>query len=68
MYTRRLSGSIVLLTAVACALERAVAVQVTGAVEQPLTLNAGEWAKVPRASVTTTSDGQETTLGDYTKY
>ncbi|HYO80926.1 MAG TPA: molybdopterin-dependent oxidoreductase [Bryobacteraceae bacterium] len=36
------------------------AVQVSGAVKQPLTLTAGELAKMPRATVRTTADGIET--------
>src|SRR5215831_20167930 len=36
------------------------AVQVTGAVKQPLTLTADDLAKMPRASVKTTSNGMET--------
>ena len=35
-------------------------VQVTGAVKQPLTLSADDLAKMPRASVHTTSNGMET--------
>lgn len=58
MYTRRLCLSLLLVAALACAQE---AVQVTGAVKQPLTLNPDELAKMPRASVKTTSDGIETT-------
>ena len=36
------------------------AIQVTGAVKQPLTLTADELAKMPRASVKTTGNGMET--------
>jgi DMSO/TMAO reductase YedYZ molybdopterin-dependent catalytic subunit len=36
------------------------AVQVTGAVKQPLTLSADDLAKMPRATVKTTSSGMET--------
>jgi DMSO/TMAO reductase YedYZ molybdopterin-dependent catalytic subunit len=35
--------------------------QITGAVKQPLTLTADDLAKMPRASVHTTSNGMETT-------
>ena len=35
-------------------------VQITGAVKQPLTLTADDLAKMPRASVKTTSSGMET--------
>ena len=35
-------------------------IQVTGAVKQPLTLTAGDLAKMPRASVKTASNGMET--------
>jgi DMSO/TMAO reductase YedYZ molybdopterin-dependent catalytic subunit len=37
-----------------------LAVQVTGAVKQPLTLSADDLAKMPRATVHTTSNGMET--------
>jgi DMSO/TMAO reductase YedYZ molybdopterin-dependent catalytic subunit len=36
-------------------------IQITGAVKQPLTLTADDLAKMPRASVKTTSSGMETT-------
>ena len=35
-------------------------IQITGAVKQPLTLSADDLAKMPRASVRTTSNGMET--------
>src|SRR5580658_7068290 len=35
-------------------------IQITGAVKQPVTLTANDLAKMPRASVTTTSSGMET--------
>jgi DNA-binding XRE family transcriptional regulator len=62
MYTRRLLllGSM-LVAALACAQDANVAVQVFGAVKQPLTLAADELAKLPRSYVTTISDGIETT-------
>src|SRR4051812_42365139 len=61
MYTRRLGLSILLAAAVAWAQNGNNAVQVTGAVKQPLTLTADDLAKMPRASVKTTSNGMETT-------
>jgi DMSO/TMAO reductase YedYZ molybdopterin-dependent catalytic subunit len=61
MYTRRLCLGFFLVAALACAQEGNAGVQVTGAVKQPLSLTAGELAKMPRASVKTSSDGIETT-------
>ena len=61
MYTRRLCLSLLVVTALACAQDGNLSVQVTGAVKQPLSLTADELAKMPRASVKTTSDGIETT-------
>jgi DMSO/TMAO reductase YedYZ molybdopterin-dependent catalytic subunit len=48
--------------AAACALwaQDTDAIQVTGEVKQPLTLSAGDLAKMPRATVRTTSNGMET--------
>lgn len=60
MYTRRLALTFLFGAALAFAQEGSVAVQVTGAVRQSLTLTADELAKMPRASVTTTSSGMET--------
>jgi DMSO/TMAO reductase YedYZ molybdopterin-dependent catalytic subunit len=40
--------------------DRQPTVQVTGAVKQPLTLSAGDLAKMPRATVRTTNNGMET--------
>jgi len=59
MYTRRLLlyG---LLPAVMLAQDPAPVVQVTGAVKQPLSLSADDLARMPRASVKTTSNGMET--------
>src|SRR5258705_9359876 len=60
MYTRR---SLVLgLVAVGLlpAQDAQPTVQVTGAVKQPLTMSADDLAKMPRASVRTTSNGMET--------
>ncbi len=59
MYTRRLCLSLLLFGALVSAQDQ-VAVRVTGAVKEPLTLTAEELAKMPRASVKTTSDGIET--------
>ena len=60
MYTRRSCLWLLLLAAVACAQVSSVAVQVTGAVKQQLTLTADELAKMPRASVKVSSEGVET--------
>jgi DMSO/TMAO reductase YedYZ molybdopterin-dependent catalytic subunit len=60
MYTRR---SLALGLFAACLLAaqgETETVQITGAVKQPLTLSAGDLAKMPRASVRTTSNGMET--------
>ncbi|MEI9812640.1 MAG: molybdopterin-dependent oxidoreductase [Acidobacteriota bacterium] len=43
--------------------EPAATIQITGAVKQPLTLSAEDLAKMPRASVKTTSNGMETVYG-----
>ena len=61
MYTRRLCLSFLLVAALGYAQAGITALQVTGAVKQPLTLNADALSKMPRASVKTTSDGIETT-------
>lgn len=60
MFTRRHCLNFLFFAARACAQDGNVAVQVTGAVKQPLTLSADELAKMPRASVKITSDGIET--------
>ena len=60
MYTRRLCLSLLPFAAFVLAQDGNIAVQVTGAVKQPLTLTAEDLAKMPRASVKTSSDGIET--------
>ena len=60
MYTRR-CWALGLLAATFIAAEDAPpSIQVTGAVKQALTLTADDLAKMPRASVHTTSNGMET--------
>ena len=59
MYTRRLVLSL-LSACVLMAQEPVATLQVTGAVKQPLTLTADDLAKMPRASVKTSSNGMET--------
>lgn len=59
MYTRRVLFT-VLLAPIAAAQDTPSAVQVTGAVKQPLTLTADDLAKMPRASVRTSNNGLET--------
>jgi DMSO/TMAO reductase YedYZ molybdopterin-dependent catalytic subunit len=64
MYTRRILLGLatgVLSGALLHAQEAPATVQVTGAVRQTLALSADDLAKMPRASVKTTSDGMETT-------
>lgn len=64
MYTRRLLFGLVLTIlggTLVHAQEAPTTIQVTGAVKQPLTLSADDLAKMPRASVKTTSNGMETT-------
>ena len=60
MYTRRSWVLAVLASGVLLAQDATPAVQVTGAVKQPLTLSADDLAKMPRASVRTTNNGMET--------
>ncbi len=60
MYTRRLCLALILGLGMLGAQEPAATLQVTGAVKQPLTLTAEDLAKMPRASVTTTSNGMQT--------
>jgi DMSO/TMAO reductase YedYZ molybdopterin-dependent catalytic subunit len=60
MYTRRLCLGFLLSAGMLAAQEPATNVQVTGAVKQPLTLSADDLARMPRASVTTTSNGMQT--------
>ena len=59
MFTRR-SWLFATLAAGLVAQETQPSVQVTGSVKQPLTLTADDLAKMPRASVRTTSNGMET--------
>jgi DMSO/TMAO reductase YedYZ molybdopterin-dependent catalytic subunit len=49
-----------MLAAALAAQEASPTLQVTGAVQQPLTLTADDLAKMPRASVRTTNNGMET--------
>lgn len=59
MFTRRIL--IALLTCLPLlAQEQASTLQVTGAVKHPLTISPGDLAKMPRASVKTSSNGMET--------
>jgi DMSO/TMAO reductase YedYZ molybdopterin-dependent catalytic subunit len=60
MYTRRSLVLAVLASGVLLAQDAQPTVQVTGAVKQPLTLSADDLAKMPRATVRTTSNGMET--------
>src|ERR1700724_1902805 len=60
MYTRRSLILAVLASGVLLAQDAQPTVQVTGSVKQPLTLSADDLAKMPRASVRTTSNGMET--------
>src|SRR6266851_1914854 len=61
MYTRRLCFGLLLSLCVLAAQDPPASIQVTGAIKQPLTLTADDLAKMPRASVKTTSNGMETT-------
>jgi DMSO/TMAO reductase YedYZ molybdopterin-dependent catalytic subunit len=60
MYTRRSLVFGLVTAGVLFAQDAPPTVQVTGAVKQELTLSAEDLAKMPRASVTTTSSGMET--------
>jgi DMSO/TMAO reductase YedYZ molybdopterin-dependent catalytic subunit len=60
MYTRRWLVLGLLGAGLLAAQEAPATLQVTGAVKQELTLTAGDLAKMPRASVRTTSNGMET--------
>jgi DMSO/TMAO reductase YedYZ molybdopterin-dependent catalytic subunit len=60
MYTRRSLVWGLLVTVPLLAQDGQPTIQVTGAVKQALTLSAGDLAKMPRASVKTTSNGLET--------
>lgn len=60
MYTRRWLILAWVAAGVLPAQDKEPALEITGAVRQPLTLSAGDLAKMPRASVRTTSNGMET--------
>jgi len=60
MYTRRSLILGIALAALLAAQETPSAIEVTGAVKQPLKITAEDLAKMPRASVKTTSNGMET--------
>lgn len=60
MYTRRALLSGLLIAGFLAAQDKPPTVQITGAVKQPLTLSADDLAKMPRATVKTTSGGMET--------
>jgi len=60
MYTRRLIFGLLLSLCTLAGQEPATTLQVTGAVKQSLTLTADDLAKMPRASVKTTSNGMQT--------
>jgi DMSO/TMAO reductase YedYZ molybdopterin-dependent catalytic subunit len=61
MKTRRLLLIAALATAAVVAQDAPSGLQISGAVKQPLTLTSDDLAKMPRASVKTTSNGLETT-------
>jgi DMSO/TMAO reductase YedYZ molybdopterin-dependent catalytic subunit len=63
MYTRRCLLLGILASVLAAAQDKSVAtssVEITGAVKQALTLSADDLAKMPRATVTTNSNGVDT--------
>jgi DMSO/TMAO reductase YedYZ molybdopterin-dependent catalytic subunit len=60
MYTRRCCLLGLLTVALLPAQDASPTIQVTGAVQQLLTLSADDLAKMPRASVRTTNNGMET--------
>ena len=60
MYTRRLWLTAFFAAGLLAAEEAQPSLQVTGAVQQPLTLTADDLAKMPRASVKTMNNGMET--------
>lgn len=60
MYTRRSFLLVVVATALGFAQDAQVSLQITGDVKQPVTLTADDLAKMPRASVRTSSNGMET--------
>jgi DMSO/TMAO reductase YedYZ molybdopterin-dependent catalytic subunit len=61
MKTRRLLLIAAVATAAVVAQDAPSGLQISGAVKQPLTLTSDDLAKMPRASVKTTSNGLETT-------
>ena len=60
MLTRRLGLSLLLALSSLAAQEASAVLQITGAIQQPLSLTADDLAKMPRASVKTTNNGMET--------
>jgi len=60
MFPRRLYFALVLMSGALRAQDAAPSIQVTGAVKQALTLTAEDLAKMPRASVKTTSNATQT--------
>src|SRR5262245_57923108 len=60
MYRRHLYLSLGLSLGLLWAQEPNTSIQVAGAVKQPLTLTADDLAKMPRASVKTSSNGMDT--------
>jgi len=60
MYTRRLFAQWLFLGSLLSAQDAAPSVQITGAVKQALSLTAADLAKMPRASVPTSSSGIDT--------
>jgi hypothetical protein len=60
MYTRQSLMLGMLATGLLCAQQAQSSIQITGAAKQAVTLSAGDLAKMPRASVHTTSKGIET--------
>jgi DMSO/TMAO reductase YedYZ molybdopterin-dependent catalytic subunit len=60
MYARHCSFLGLLAAGLVFAQDAAPTIQISGAVKQPLTLSAEDLAKMPRATVRTTSNGMET--------
>ena len=60
MYTRRSFLLVVVASGLAFGQDAQVSIQITGDVKQPVTLTADDLAKMPRASVRTSSNGMET--------
>jgi DMSO/TMAO reductase YedYZ molybdopterin-dependent catalytic subunit len=59
MYTRRCLLTALYAAALTLAQDPPPSIQITGAVKQPMTLTAGDLAKMPRASVKATLHGKE---------